>query len=81
MKNFEKLEVGAIYRDCDGDVVKILEHSPGDNKDGGQWYGRFLNESSRVNPDDPAYYHEDGRINYNFGQHCDAGGDLVEKLA
>ncbi len=73
MKNFEKLEVGGVYVDKDGDRVTIMREEAD-----GYFKGVFV-ESVFVEGFF-AWYREDGRINYNVGQHGAEGGDLMEKV-
>lgn len=69
MKNFEKLEVGGVYVDKDGDRVTIVSKELD-----GSFKGVF---DEGFGP----WYLSDGRINYNGGQHGAEGGDLMEKVA
>ncbi len=76
MKNFEKLEVGAVYRDRDGALVEIV-HVDGDPDPAGPFHGRHL---TRALEGRLTFFRADGRINYNGDYHGAEILDLMEKV-
>ncbi len=77
MKNFEKLEVGATYRERGGCLVNI-ERVDGDPDHAGPFHGRYLTGEIEG---ELAFFRADGRINWNDGDHGSESFDLMEKVA
>ncbi len=77
MKNFDKLEVGAAYRNGAGETVGIYMKD-NDPDRAGPFHGEFL-DGDEVGA--TVYYRADGRVNYNRASHGADSADLVEKLA